>query len=259
MLKMADGLWWVPTILKSIADAVIVGGVDGCVTFMNPAAETLTGRTLEWAEGKCISEVFPLFDEETGRDVEPPQPIAAWELQSVDLPKRLLLRTKLGTLIPIEQTTSPIEENGIILGTVVVFRDVSEQRRHEESLRRRNERLQILSDATGKLLSNDHPEAMVTRLFETVSRHLGLDAYFHFMVNPEADGLQLDSCTGISEAEAQGIKSLHLARLSAAPSPSSKSPSSRPIFRTPLTKKFRLRKALAFVPTPAIPSWRATV
>lgn len=209
MLKIADGLWWVPTILKSIADAVIVGGVDGCVTFMNPAAETLTGCTLEWAKGKCVSEVFPLFDEGTGRDAEPPQPTAAWELRPVDLPKRLLLRTQLGTLVPIEQTSSPIEENGTILGTVVVFRDVSEQRRHEESLRRRNERHQILSDATGKLLSNDHPEAMVTRLFETVSRHLGLDAYFHFMVNPKADGLYLDSCTGISEAEAQGIKSLH--------------------------------------------------
>ncbi len=40
---MVDGLWWVPTILKSIADAVIVGGVDGCVTFMNPAAGNAHG------------------------------------------------------------------------------------------------------------------------------------------------------------------------------------------------------------------------
>ena len=206
---MADSLWWVPTILNSIADAVIVGGVDGCVTFMNPAAETLTGSTLERAKGKCISEIFPLFDEETGKAVAPPQPMAGFEVRPADLPKRLLLRTKLGTLVPIEQTTSPIEEHGTTLGTVVVFRDVSEQRRHEESLRRRNERLQILSEATGKLLSNDQPEAMVTRLFETVSRHLGLDAYFNFMVNPEADGLQLDSCAGISEAEANGIKRLN--------------------------------------------------
>ncbi len=94
------------------------------------------------------------------------------------------------------------------LGAVIVFRDVSEQRQHEECLRRRNERLQILSDATGNLLANDHPEEMVTRLYETVSQHLGLDAYINFMVSPEADGLQLESCAGISEAQAQSIQSI---------------------------------------------------
>ncbi|SIO29544.1 PAS domain S-box-containing protein [Singulisphaera sp. GP187] len=206
---MADTLWWVPTILNSIADAVIVGDVDGCVTFMNPAAEALTGNTLEQAMGACVSDVFPLFDEETGDAIQLPRPMASLECRPIELPKRLLLlRTKRGTLVPIEQTTSPIEEHGIILGTVVVFRDVSVRRRHEELLRRRNERLQILSEATGKLLSNDHPEAMVTRLFEIVSRHLELDAYFNFMVNAEADGLELDSCAGITETEAQSIKRL---------------------------------------------------
>ncbi|WP_406698787.1 ATP-binding protein [Singulisphaera sp. Ch08] len=203
---MTNSLPWFPTILNSIADAVIVGDMDGRVTFMNPAAETLTGSSLCQAKGKPVSEIFPLLDEESGTAIEPFPRMAALDPSRMDLPKRPLLRTRLGFLVPIEHTTSPIEENGKTVGTVVVFRDVSVQRRHEESLRRRNERLQILSEATGKLLATDQPEAMVTRLFETVSKHLGLDAYFNVMLDSEADGLQLDACAGISEPEAQGIK-----------------------------------------------------
>jgi PAS domain-containing protein len=53
------------TTLASIGDAVIVTDSQGRVTLMNRVAQALTGWTLEEAEGRALSEVFAIFNEET--------------------------------------------------------------------------------------------------------------------------------------------------------------------------------------------------
>ena len=51
-------------------------------------------------------------------------------------------------------------------------------------LRTRNERLTLLWEAAGVLLSTEEPDVMLRGLFNKVSDHLGLDAYLHYMVDP---------------------------------------------------------------------------
>jgi GAF domain-containing protein len=71
-----------------------------------------------------------------------------------------------------------------------------------------NDRLRVLWEAAGVLLSTDNPDAMLRGLFAKIAPHLGLDTYFNFMVNESGDALRLESCAGIPEAEARKITRL---------------------------------------------------
>ena len=46
------------TILNSLGDAVIATDLRGLITFMNPAAETLTGWEMEEVSGKSVTEIL---------------------------------------------------------------------------------------------------------------------------------------------------------------------------------------------------------
>src|SRR4030095_11348215 len=60
------------TTLRSIGDAVVATDAAGCVTFMNPIAERLTGWTTSEAAGGPLRRVFPIFNADTGAPVDAP-------------------------------------------------------------------------------------------------------------------------------------------------------------------------------------------
>jgi signal transduction histidine kinase len=49
---------------------------------------------------------------------------------------------------------------------------------------------------------------MLRKVFARIAPHLGLDAYFNFMVNEAGDALQLESCQGIPKEEVQKLTRL---------------------------------------------------
>lgn len=128
---------WFRTTLSSIGDAVIATDRDGNVTFMNPVAEKLTRRTLVAARGKGIAEVFPIFNEMTLKPVEDPVGIVMESGHVVGLANHTVLRSADGNLIPIEDSAAPIrDDEEELIGVVLVFRDVTSERKQEELLRR---------------------------------------------------------------------------------------------------------------------------
>ena len=127
---------WFRTTLTSIGDAVIATDRSATVTFLNPVAEKLTGRSLREAVGKPIREVFPIFNESTGEPaIDPVQKVI--ELRTVvGLANHTTLRRKDGTMVPIDDSAAPISDpNGVLVGVVLVFRDISEHRRAEGASR----------------------------------------------------------------------------------------------------------------------------
>lgn len=56
--------------LSSIGDAVVTTGADGCVEYLNPAAEELTGWSREKASGRKFKEVCRILNEQTQAPVE---------------------------------------------------------------------------------------------------------------------------------------------------------------------------------------------
>jgi PAS domain S-box-containing protein len=128
---------WFRTTLTSIGDAVIVTDAEGNVSFLNPVAEMLTGRDLLVAKGLDITEVFPIFNEITGAATENPVKRVMKEGQVVGLANHTALRHADGYMIPIEDSAAPIrDDRGGLIGVVLVFRDVTHERKAQDLLRK---------------------------------------------------------------------------------------------------------------------------
>jgi PAS domain S-box-containing protein len=128
---------WFRVTLTSIGDAVIATDKEGAVTFLNPVAETLTGNDLAQAKGKNIRDVFPIVNEYTHNPVENPVRKVLEMGRVVGLANHTALRRKDGTLTPIEDSAAPIRgAKGELLGVVLVFRDVTNERKAQEAMRR---------------------------------------------------------------------------------------------------------------------------
>lgn len=121
--------------LNSIGDGVVTTDLDGKVTYLNQAAEEITGWNSKEACSKSFMEIFDLRNETTGKIV--PNPISA-VLETgmiVGLANHTVLLNKSGDLIPIADSAAPIrDENGHVYGVVMVFRDVSQEKRQQERI-----------------------------------------------------------------------------------------------------------------------------
>jgi PAS domain S-box-containing protein len=100
------------------------------------------------------------------------------------------------------------DATGAIVGWVASVTDITERKLSEEALRKKNERLHLLGEAAERLLSTQVPEVSVRELFERFAEQLGLDVCFNYLVDRSGTAMQLDSCLGVSEEVAQGIRRL---------------------------------------------------
>lgn len=120
------------TLLRSMGDGVIATDTQGRVTFMNPAAERLTGWPQTEAAGKAVTEIFQLIDEVTELPAEDPVAKVLQEHQIVHLNDFTALVARSGTYIPIGDSASPLRRTtGEVNGVVIVFWDMSDRRQAE--------------------------------------------------------------------------------------------------------------------------------
>jgi PAS domain S-box-containing protein len=134
---------WLSTTLASIGDAVIATDEAGRVSFMNPAAELLTGWTQTEAQGKPLAEIFRIANEQTGEPIESPVAKVLREGVVVGLANHTVLVTKGNTRRPIDDTAAPIKDDEEkIQGVVLVFHDVTQQRESEREREQLNHELQ---------------------------------------------------------------------------------------------------------------------
>ena len=116
--------------LNSLAEAIIATDRDGRITYMNPAAEQLTGSTADAAAGKLLEEIVSLVDETDRRLLSDPVHQALSSGAAVNLSRRALLLSRAnGSERSIELSASPVR-NGAreLVGAVVMLHDVTEMR-----------------------------------------------------------------------------------------------------------------------------------
>ena len=125
------------TTLASIGDAVITTDERGLVTFMNPVAEKVTGWTQQDGCGQPLQQCFKIYNELTQQPVDNPVAKVLREGAIVGLANHTVLVSKNGREIPIDDSAAPIRDSaGNLIGTILVFRDVTEQRAAELAARR---------------------------------------------------------------------------------------------------------------------------
>lgn len=124
------------TTLASIGDAVVATDAKGCVTFANRIALGLLGWAEQEIAGKPLDGVFRIVNEYTRAEVESPVARVLREGGIAGLANHTILLARDGRETPIDDSAAPIlGADGGILGTVLVFRDISGRRRAEAASR----------------------------------------------------------------------------------------------------------------------------
>lgn len=139
--------------LRCLEDGIILVDTGGCVVLLNPLAEVLTGWESARAIGKPLPAVFRVIGLQT-KNATPSFVIASLRKagsRGASAP---------GTLVAVDGTTTSIEyrtaipkdEDGIMTGMVVLFRETTQHRRATEKWRKDRDRLQAaLRERTEKL------------------------------------------------------------------------------------------------------------
>lgn len=122
--------------LESIGDAVITTDNQGCIEYMNPIAEALTGWANKESTGKPLLKVFNIINEVTREPAIDPISRCLNEGRIVGLANHTALINKEGMEYIIEDSAAPIRNRRQkTIGAVLVFRDVTEDRLAQRQLR----------------------------------------------------------------------------------------------------------------------------
>jgi diguanylate cyclase (GGDEF)-like protein/PAS domain S-box-containing protein len=155
--------------LDCIGDAVISTDVSGNITFLNLVAEEMTGWQLKDVAGRPMVNAFQIVNANTRKIVENPMTKATELNRKGNLPINSVLIRRDGTEIYIEDSVAPIHDHGgRVVGSVLVFRDVSAARAMAEQIAHSAEH-DLLTGLPNRLLLNDR----VGQAIAMAQRHLG--------------------------------------------------------------------------------------
>jgi diguanylate cyclase (GGDEF)-like protein/PAS domain S-box-containing protein len=116
-------------LLDHVSDAVVATDTHGRVTFANPAAQKLYGIAEDDAIGRGLLELLDMFDAGGNADVEE---ITGVVVREGHWHGELIQRALDGRDLVVEASVSILsDDNGIVLGSVSVVREISERKAAE--------------------------------------------------------------------------------------------------------------------------------
>ena len=131
-------------ILESAGEGVYGLDLEGKTTFVNPAAERMTGYTAKEMIGNCQHQLTHHSKPDGSAYSNLGCPIyAAFKDGKVYKVSDEVFWRKDGTSFPVEYVSTPIRENMKLLGAVVVFRDISERKQAEEEIQHLRRQLEL--------------------------------------------------------------------------------------------------------------------
>jgi len=159
---------WLGATLQSIGAAVIATDAQGCLRFMNPVAQALTGWMQEEAVGEPSARVFRTVDASTGAPLPDPVAQVLARGQAVRVQEDALLVSRSGERTPISDNASPIRDaRGQTTGAVLVFQDITAQKATQEQMERYADELESRNrdlDAFAHTVAHDIKDPLNTMM-----------------------------------------------------------------------------------------------
>ena len=131
--------------LNSIGDAVIATDAQARVTLLNPVAEELTGWTQAEAQGRPIAEVFHIVNKADRRVATIPVTAVLAHGTIQGLANHTVLIARDGREFDIADSCAPVRDlQGVVIGAVLVFRNVTAEYAAQQTLRDSAARVQTI-------------------------------------------------------------------------------------------------------------------
>ena len=155
-------------ILQAAGEGIYGLDANGHTTFVNPAAAKMLGWTAEELIGQPMHSVLHhSYPDGTPYPREACPIYAAFKDGTTYEVADEVFWRKDGSSFPVEYTSTPIHEDGHLVGAVVVFRDITQRKLVENALRESEERFRklfesssdgiVLLDAQGGDIVNANP------------------------------------------------------------------------------------------------------
>jgi len=155
------------TTLESMGEGVITTDCGGKITYLNPAAEQLTGWSCESATEKLLNEVFLIRSSSTNAPIQYPFETCVHHGATVKHDALLILLRQDGTEYIIQDTASPIKnKQNNVIGMVLVFHDVSNIQRMSDQLA-----YQATHDDLTDLINRREFESCLSKTLRTAKDH----------------------------------------------------------------------------------------
>jgi len=178
--KLREALYLNKLILESAGEGIYGLDLKGKVTFINHAAEKMTGFNAKEMIGNCQHKLVHHSRPDGKHYPREECPIyAAFIDGKVHQVSSDVFWRKDGTFFPVEYVSTPIRENMKLLGAVVVFRDISERKQAEEEIQKLRRQLELENaylneevsgaQAYGEIIGNSHVLKNILRQIEMVA------------------------------------------------------------------------------------------
>jgi len=162
-------------ILESAGEGIFGLDIEGRTTFVNPAAARMHGYKPEELIGKKHHDLVHHSRPDGRLHPHEQCPVHA-TLKDGTVHSNVdyeVFWRKDGTAFQVEYTSTPIIEDGRILGAVITFRDISDRKRVEKALRESEEKYRAVVESAASLIIWLDQEGTVTDCSPRVERFLG--------------------------------------------------------------------------------------
>lgn len=163
-------------ILNAAGEGICGVDADGVIDFMNPVAAAMFGWESDSLVGKKFRDVVCLGAETTDPEYRFACSLPeSFSSAAVKLADETFFHRKNGTTFPVEYISTPIVEDGVIIGAVLTFADISVRREAEQEMGRMRFYLQNVIDSMPSILISIDIEGRITRWNNEARRVTGFD------------------------------------------------------------------------------------
>ncbi|MBI5142653.1 MAG: PAS domain S-box protein [Nitrospirae bacterium] len=130
-------------ILNSVGDGIYGTDINGNIVFMNKAAQDMLGCAIPDVLGKKSHDIFH-HTKADGAPYPPEECPLHRSLAHGETYRGLneVFWRSDGRMFPVEHVNTPLVDNAVVVGAVVVFRDITERKRAEAEIMALNEELE---------------------------------------------------------------------------------------------------------------------